>query len=48
MATILIMSTKMATLDLLKIKELWKKDYDVIIFLHGVTKNVYHETQAIL
>ena len=44
----LIMSTKTATLDLLKVKVFWNKDYDVIIFLHDVTKNVYHKTQIIL
>ena len=31
------MSAKMATLGLLKLKVFWKKDYDVIIYVHDVT-----------
>ena len=37
MVTILIMSAKMATSDLLKIKVFWNKVYDVIISDHDVT-----------
>ena len=37
MVTILIMSAKMATPDLLKIKVFWNKVYDVIISDHDVT-----------
>ena len=36
MVPILIMSVKMGTLDLLKIKLFWNKDYDVIISVHDV------------
>ena len=35
MVTILMMSAKMATPDLLRIKTFWKKYYDVIIGFHG-------------
>ena len=35
-----MMSAKMATLGLLKIKVFWSKGYDVIISVHEVTKNV--------
>ena len=38
MITIFMMSAKMATLDLLKIKVFWNKGYDVIIYVHDVTK----------
>ena len=37
MVAILMMSTKLATLGLLKIKVFWNKVYDVIIFAHDVT-----------
>ena len=37
MVTILMMSAKMATQDLLKIKVFWNKSYDVKIFVHDVT-----------
>ena len=36
MVTTLMMSTKMATLGLLKVKVYWNKGYDVIIFIHDV------------
>ena len=42
MVAILMMSAKIATLDLLKIKVFWNKGYDVIISAHEVTKQVYH------
>ena len=37
MVTILMMSAKMATPGLLKIKVFWNKGYDVIISVHDVT-----------
>ena len=37
MVTILMMSAKMATPGLLKIRVFWKKGYDVIISVHDVT-----------
>ena len=37
MGTILMMSAKIATLGLLKIKVFWNKGYDVIIYVHDVT-----------
>ena len=40
MVTILMMSAKMATLGLLKIKVFWSKDYDVIISAHDITSKI--------
>ena len=40
MVTILMMSAKMVTLGLLKIKVFWSKVYDVIIFFHDITNRV--------
>ena len=37
---ILMMSAKMATLGLLKIKVFWNKDYDVINYLYDVTNKI--------
>ena len=37
MVAILMMSAKMATPGLLKIRIFWKKGYDVIIYVHDVT-----------
>ena len=37
MATILMMSSKMATPDLFEIKVFWSKAYDVMIYVHDVT-----------
>ena len=48
MVTILMMSAKMATLGLVEIRVFWKKGYDVIVFVHDVTKNFYHVIQIIL
>ena len=48
MAAILMMSTKMVTLGVLKIKTLLKKDYDVITFVCDVTNKFYHLSQIIL
>ena len=46
MVTILMISTKIATLGLLKIKVLWNKVYDVIIFVHGVTNKTLLLSQS--
>ena len=40
MVTTLMISAKMATPGLLKIKVFWNKGYDVIISVHGVTNKV--------
>ena len=40
MVNIFMMSAKMATPGLLKIKIFWKKAYDVIIFALDVTKTI--------
>ena len=38
MATILMMSAKKTTPGLVKVKVFWSKDFDIIIFVHDVTK----------
>ena len=43
-----MMSIKMATLGLIKIKVFWNKAYDFIISVHDFTKKIYHVTQIIL
>ena len=48
MVRILMMSAKMATLGLLKIKIFRNKGYDVIPSLHDVLMKFYHVTQIIL
>ena len=40
MVAILMISTKLATLGLLKIKVFGNKGYDVIIFVHDVTNKI--------
>ena len=40
MVAILMISAKLATLDLLKIKVFWNKDCDLIIFVHDVTNKI--------
>ena len=40
MATILMMSAKIATLGLLKIKVFWNKGYNVIISVYEVTSEI--------
>ena len=40
MVTILMMSAKMVTPDLRKIKVFWKKGYDVITFVSDVTNKI--------
>ena len=41
MATTLMMSAKMVSPDLLKIKVFWNKGYDVTIFVHDVTNEIF-------
>ena len=48
MVTIVMMSEKMATPGLLKIKMFWNKAYDVIISIHDFPTNFYHMIQIIL
>ena len=40
MVTILIMSSKVTTPGLLKVRVFWNNDYDVIIFVHDVTNKI--------
>ena len=40
MVTILMMSTEMAMLGLLKIKLFWNKGYDVISYVHDVINKI--------
>ena len=47
MVKILMMSAKMATPGLLKIKVFWNKGYDVIISVHDVTNKILSVTQII-
>ena len=44
----ILMSTKMGTLGLLKIKLFRNKGYDVIISAYGVSTKIYHVTQILL
>ena len=48
MVTALMMSAKMATLGLYKLKLSWNKGYDIIASTPDVTSKVYHVTQIIL
>ena len=43
-----MISTKMATLGLLKITVFWNKDYDVIIPVDDVAKKFYPVIQIVL
>ena len=45
MVTILMMSAKMATLGLLKIKVFYNKGDNVIISVHDVARKFYHVTR---
>ena len=36
----MMVSAKMSTLGLLKIKVFWNKDYDVIIFVYDITNKI--------
>ena len=47
MVAILMMSVKIATLGLLKIKLFWNKGYDVIIYVHDV-KILSHDSNCIV
>ena len=40
MVTILMMSAKMATAGLLKVKVFWNKGYDIIVSAHDVTSKI--------
>ena len=40
MAEVLMMSAKLATLDLLQIKAVWSKVYDVIIYFYEATIDI--------
>ena len=40
MIAILMLSAKLATQGLLKIKATWNKGYDVIVSVHGVTNKI--------
>ena len=40
MASILMMSAKLATLGLLEIKVTWNKGYDVIIYIHEFSNKI--------
>ena len=40
MATILMMSAKLFTLGILKIKVFWNKDYEVIISVYDVNRKI--------
>ena len=49
MVRILMMSAKMASLGLLKIKVFWNKDCDVMIFVYGViNKNLLRDSNYIV
>ena len=49
MVRILMMSAKMASLGLLKIKVFWNKDYDVMIFVYGfINKNLLRDSNYIV
>ena len=40
MLAVLMTSAKLATLGLLKLKDVWNKGYDTIIYLHDVTNKI--------
>ena len=49
MAAVLMMSAKLATLGLLKIKVFLKKGYDVIVFFHDVANKIlWYESNCIV
>ena len=48
MVAILMMSTKLATLGLLKIKFLWSRSYDVIIFVPDIINKVLSRDQCLV
>ena len=48
MIKILMMSGKMATPSLLKIKLFWTNSYDVIIFVHDVADKILRDSNYIV
>ena len=48
MVKILMISAKMATLVLFKIKVFWNKDYDVVIYVYDATNNVITNSNYIV
>ena len=48
MVAILMIPVKLATLGLLKIKVFLNKGYNIIIFVHDVTKNVSRDSNYIV
>ena len=49
MVAVLMMSAKMATSDLLKIKKFWNRGYHVIIYVHDVTNLILsHQSNCIV
>ena len=49
MVAILMISAKLATLGLLKIKVFWNKGYEIIISVHEITKNkLSHDSNHIV
>ena len=48
MVTILMISAKIATLGLLKIKVFRNKGYDAIISVYDVSTKIFHVTQILL
>ena len=49
MVTILMMSAKLATLSLLKIKVFWNKDYDITISVYDIDNKILsHDSNHIL
>ena len=49
MITILMISAKMATIDVLKIKVLWIKGFEVMIFVHDISNKILlHDSNYIV
>ena len=48
MDTILMISAKVATLGLLKMKVFWNKGHDIIIYVHHVPTKFYYVAEIIL
>ena len=48
MATISMVSAKMATQDLLKIKIIWNKCYDAIVFIQDATNKICFVNRIVL
>ena len=45
MFAILMTSAKLVALSFLKIKVVWNKNYDVMMFVYDVIKKIFHVTQ---